>query len=79
MKVALAAQVLSDSVAAALRICQKLNLSGFDEASGTATFIEVITNQYTTNNKLFYFACLFVVILLCINQMKNSSYHWPKS
>lgn len=41
MKVNLAAQVLSDSVAKSLRLAHKLHIAGFEDCLATAHFIEV--------------------------------------
>ena len=41
MKVALSAQVLSDSVAKSLRLANEIQISGFEDCLATARFIEV--------------------------------------
>lgn len=48
MKVRLAVQVLSASVAASLKLAHQLKLPGFEDCLPTVKFIEVCVNQNTS-------------------------------
>lgn len=46
MKVKLATQLMSSSVAKALTFCSKLNLSGFTDVEGTVNFLQKLNDLF---------------------------------
>ena len=50
MKVKLAAQLLSDSVATSLEFCLKENMNGFDDCSATINFVRLINDLFDIFN-----------------------------
>lgn len=55
MKVRLAAQVLSISVASALAECRALKIEGLEDSTGTEKFLKIINNTFDVlNSKSIY-------------------------